>query len=453
MESSSAIVEEVDAGPEVLLELVLGAEVGACPVALDSGRFEEPDSRWLFVALDPFERVVAPGDPLAALDEALGRFRMEPIPIGAPAGFAVGAMSYDLGRRYEKLPSTAATDASCPDATFALYDCLLAHDYATRRSFAVSTGLPASGAARSQRAAQRLRDLTTRLRQTRIAERAEGGVASRPTSNFSRDTYAAAVLRAKEHIAAGDAYQVNVTQRFVATLGDVEPADLFRRLRRANPAAFAVFHASPERAIVSASPERFVRVQGRRAEMWPIKGTRPRGASPEDDRRLARELLDSEKDRAENVMIVDLVRNDLGRVAEFGSVVADEICTLRSLPTVHHLVSRVSAQLRSDASGCDVLRAAFPCGSITGAPKIRAMEIIESIEGVRRGLSMGSLGYASFDGSMDWNVAIRTLDIVDGVARFNVGGGVVADSDPIAEYDESLWKARAILEALEHTRR
>ena len=182
--------------------------------------------------------------------------------------------------------------------------------------------------------------------------------------------------------------------------------------------------------------------------MWPIKGTRPRGTTEPEDLRYATELVESEKDRAENVMIVDLVRNDLGRVAEFGSVAVDEICRLRALPTVFHLVSRVSARLRDDATVCDALRAAFPCGSITGAPKIRAMEIVEELEGVRRGLSMGAIGYIGFDGSADWSVAIRTAEIVDGVARFNVGGGIVADSEPDMEYEETLWKGRAILDAL-----
>ena len=247
---------------------------------------------------------------------------------------------------------------------------------------------------------------------------------------------------------AGDIYQVNLTQRFACAMDALEPFELFLRLRERNPAAFGAYLAEPGRHVVSASPERFLRVDGRRAEMWPIKGTRPRGADAESDARLAAELLASAKDHAENVMIVDLVRNDLGRVAEYGSVRADEICALRKLPTVFHLVSRVSGELRRGATGCDALRAAFPCGSITGAPKIRAMEIIEELEGVRRGLSMGAIGYATFDGRMDWSVAIRTVEIGDGTARFNVGGGIVADSDPDGEYDESLWKARAILDAL-----
>lgn len=443
------IVEEIDAGPEALVALALGTPEARRPVALDSAQYEEPDARWLLVARDPFTVIEADDtDPLARLDEALARFATGDVADGPPVGMAVGALGYDLGRRYERLPSTAHADAPWPDASIALYDCVLAHDYQTRRTFAVSTGLPERGSEGERRARRRLGELLDELRATSAIERVPGARSETPVSNFSRETYADAVRRVQSHIAAGDVYQINLTQRFTARLGDLTPGELFLRLRARNPAAFGAFLAEPGRAIVSASPERFLRVRGRAAEMWPIKGTRPRGATPEEDERNAAELLASEKDRAENVMIVDLVRNDLGRVADYGSVVADEICRLRALPTVFHLVSRVSARLGEGATGCDLLRAAYPCGSITGAPKIRAMEIVEELEGVRRGLSMGAIGYASFDGRMDWNVAIRTVEAIDGVARFNVGGGVVADSDPDNEYEESLWKARAILECL-----
>jgi para-aminobenzoate synthetase component 1 len=278
--------------------------------------------------------------------------------------------------------------------------------------------------------------------------RAAGGAAGRPVSNFTAAAYAEAVRRAQEYIAAGEVYQVNLTQRFAAPLAGLAPEEIFLRLRARNPAAFSSFLAVPGRTVVSTSPERFLRVRGRTAEMWPIKGTRPRGATAAEDARLAAELAASEKDRAENLMIVDLVRNDLGRVAEFGGVRVDELFEVRAYPTVLHMVSRVSASLRAGVGVADLVRAAFPCGSITGAPKIRAMEIIEELEGVRRGVSMGAIGYAAFDGPADWSVAIRTMEAAGDVARFNVGGGVVADSDPAGEYEESMWKARAILEVL-----
>lgn len=442
------IAEPVDAGPDQVLALVLTLASELRPVLLDSCGHAPPEATFLIAAFDPFAVVDSEGgDPLAALARRLSELVRGPAPGGLPAGAAVGALAYDLGRRYERIPSTAGIDAPSPEASIALYDVLVVHDYGRRQSFVVSTGLPLRGSAGARRARERARDVMNLL--ARAPRVAEGACASgQPASNFTRASYADAVRRAQSYIDAGDVYQVNLTQRFTTALGGLAPETLFLRLRRRNPAAFSAFLREPGRAVVSTSPERFLCVDGRRAEMWPIKGTRPRVANAAEDDRLAVELMASEKDRAENLMIVDLVRNDLGRVAEHGSVVVEELFGLRSLPTVHHLVSRVSATLREGASACDLLRAAFPCGSITGAPKIRAMEIIEELEGVRRGLSMGAIGYASFDGRMDWNVAIRTMEIVDGVARFNVGGGVVADSDPANEYEESLWKARAILEAL-----
>jgi para-aminobenzoate synthetase component 1 len=445
----TAIVEEVDASAEQVLALALGLPARLRPVALDSCGYEEPDAHRLIVAFDPFETTDAgASDPLAALDASIARYRREPLENGLPPGAAVGTLSYDLGRRYERLPATALVDVASPDASLALYDLLFVHDYRTGRTVAVSTGLPASGAEGARRARARLREALGALAAARQYARDNTAGAELPASNFTPERYAATVERAKAYIAAGDIFQVNLTQRFSARLGRLAPEELFLRLRERNPAAFAAWLAEPGRRVVSASPERFLRVSGRRIEMWPIKGTRPRGTTEPEDLRYARELQESEKDRAENVMIVDLVRNDLGRVAEFGSVTADEICRLRALPTVFHLVSRVSARLGDGATACDALRAAFPCGSITGAPKIRAMEIVEELEGVRRGLSMGAIGYAGFDGSADWSVAIRTLEVAGGVARFNVGGGVVADSDPRAEYQETLWKASALLDAL-----
>ena len=263
-----------------------------------------------------------------------------------------------------------------------------------------------------------------------------------------------AVRRIKELIAAGDIYQANLTQQFTVKLADncFEPEQIFLRLRRDHPAAFAAFIRRREDDVISASPERFLRVQfdqdARRVEAWPIKGTRPRGRNSAEDARLRSELQRSEKDRAENVMIVDLMRNDLGRVCQYGSIEVPELFSVQEHPTLFHLVSKVQGRLRDDVTAGALLRAAFPCGSITGAPKIRAMEIIDEIEGLPRGLSMGAIGYFTFTGTLDLNVAIRTMTVRDRAARFNVGGGIVADSDPALEYEESLIKARALFNAL-----
>jgi aminodeoxychorismate synthase component I len=265
----------------------------------------------------------------------------------------------------------------------------------------------------------------------------------------------AAVEQIKEHIAAGDIYQANLTQQFHVPLNARLSAErIFLNLRRDHPASFAAFLRRREDTVISASPERFLRVafraeDGERSiEAWPIKGTRARGTSAVEDAALRLELWESEKDRAENVMIVDLLRNDLGRVCRYGSIAVTELFTIQEHPTLFHLVSKVRGQLRREVTAGDILRAAFPCGSITGAPKIRAMKIIEAIEPAPRGLSMGAIGYFSFDGRIDLNVAIRTMVVKDSVARFNVGGGIVADSDPALEYEESLTKASALLRAL-----
>ncbi len=255
------------------------------------------------------------------------------------------------------------------------------------------------------------------------------------------------VERALEHIAAGDVYQVNLAQRFLVDPAPPLPA-LYRSLRDASPAPFLALHTLPGGGIASSSPERFFRIVGERIETWPIKGTRPRGRTPAEDLALAAALRQSEKDRAENVMIVDLERNDLGRVAEIGSVTVAELCGVASHANVHHLVSRVEGRLRPDAGPVDVIRALFPGGSITGAPKIRAVEIIDDLEPVRRGVYTGAIGYWDLSGDCDWNIAIRTVVLANGRASFHAGGGIVADSTPEAEYEETLVKASGMMRAL-----
>ena len=253
--------------------------------------------------------------------------------------------------------------------------------------------------------------------------------------------------RAKEYIAAGDIYQVNLSQRLSAPF-TADPFALYQRLAHENPAPFAAYFHTPDAAIVSCSPERFLQVRGREVETRPIKGTRPRGATPEEDARLAAELLASEKDRAENVMIVDLERNDLGRACEFGSVHVPELFAVEQYATVFHLVSTVRGRLRPEVTALDCLRASFPGGSITGAPKVRSMEIIEELEPTRRGVYTGAIGYLCFSGDMDTNIVIRTVVVKDGTAHFQVGGGIVADSDPEAEYQETMDKGVALARAL-----
>jgi para-aminobenzoate synthetase component 1 len=256
------------------------------------------------------------------------------------------------------------------------------------------------------------------------------------------------VRRTIDYIAAGDIFQANISQRLSSEIA-TSPWTLYRRLRAINPAPFAAYLDCGDPIIVSASPERFLRVTGRRVETRPIKGTRPRGRTPFDDRRLASELLASAKDRAEHVMIVDLERNDLGRVCKYGSVRVSELAALETYATVFHLTSTVNGRLLPGKTPVDLLRASFPGGSITGAPKVRAMEIIDELEPTTRGVYTGGIGYLSFTGDVDLNIVIRTFVITGGRAYFQVGGGIVADSDPEAEYQETLDKAKALIEALE----
>ncbi|MCD5401764.1 aminodeoxychorismate synthase component I, partial [candidate division NPL-UPA2 bacterium] len=267
------------------------------------------------------------------------------------------------------------------------------------------------------------------------------------SSNFVKEDYLKAVRKAKEYIGAGDIYQVNLSQRLSADLS-ILPFELYKRLRQINPAPFASFLNFDGIAIVSASPERFLCLRGRQVETRPMKGTRPRGQDRREDERQKAELLNSEKDKAELVMIVDLERNDLGRVCEYGSVRLREPRTLEPYATVFQTTATVEGMLRKGKDRVDLLKATFPGGSITGAPKVRAMEIIDELEPTKRNLYTGSLGYLSFSGEMDLNIVIRTFLLKEGKAYFQVGGGIVADSDPEAEYEETLDKAKALIEAV-----
>lgn len=274
-------------------------------------------------------------------------------------------------------------------------------------------------------------------------------------SNFSRDEYLATVELVKEHIRDGTTYQTNLTQQLRVKLDDYFSASYaFSRLRARHPAPFLAYIDRGDSTVISASPELFFRVEGDRITTSPIKGTRPRGITPDEDARLRKELATSQKDLAENTMIVDLLRNDLGRVCEFGSVAVDELCAIKEFPSLFHMESTISGKLRDDASVSDIFKALFPCGSITGAPKISTMRIIDELEPTPRGLSMGCIGLylppglVSYERIIETSVAIRTAVIRENVATFNVGGGIVIDSDPEAEYAETLTKATALLDAL-----
>jgi len=411
---------------------------------------------------------IAAADPLELLGRLLACYRVKSEPELPPfqAG-VIAVLGYELGRTIELLPQAEADELRLPQLCANFYDWCIAIDHERAEAWLVSTGLPArSWQERACRAAERAAGVIERIGSAERLGLAQAGTprhaACQPaeqttrfplqgvphvTSDFSRQDYLRAVERALEYIRAGDIYQVNLSQRLEAEqrLGPVEQ---YLRLRRANPAPFAAYFDAGDFVLLSSSPERFLQLRNGQVTTRPIKGTRPRGDSPEQDVRLRRELAESEKDRAENVMIVDLLRNDLGRVCRYRSVRVCDPLHIETFRYVHHLVSEVRGLLRPECSAVDLLRAAFPGGSVTGAPKIRAMEIIAELERTVRGPYCGSLAWFNFAGDMDSSILIRTIVAARGRLQFGVGGAIVADSDPAAEYEETLAKAAGLIAAV-----
>lgn len=423
------------------------------------GRDPALHGRWSFIAFDPFETLVfREGDgiaPFEALKARLAGWRLPHVPHLPPfAGGAAGFFGYDLGRTLERLPPRArpfsVDDQHLPDMAIGFYDAVFAFDHLEHRLLLVSTGLPErDGPARKLRAKERAGRMRERIARHRATPPLAAGGTMPIASAFTRAAYERAVARVVDYIHAGDIFQANLSQRFEARLAAGDTAyGLYLRLRGENPAPFASFFNFGEGALVSSSPERFLLYKDGMVETKPIKGTRPRGATREEDARLAADLLASEKDRAENVMIVDLLRNDLSRVCADGTVTVEKLCALESFSHVHHLVSTVHGRLRADMTAVDLLAAAFPGGSITGAPKLRAMEIIAELEPTTRGPYCGAIGYTGFDGSMDSSIAIRTMIVAGDRVTFQAGGGITADSNPAREYEETIDKARAMMNAL-----
>ncbi len=428
------------------------------------------------------------------------------------AGGAVGYIGYETRHFIENVPEKNVDDLLMPHLYFAFYDCILVYDHIENRAYIISNGLPEEyEEKRIKRAGERIKEFKFKLETGNDSPSSTGvspvpsstgvspvpsstgvspvpsstgvspvpsstgvspvpsstGVSPVPSStgvspvhlgqrpvpppriksNFTRDKYLKAVKKVKDYIVAGDIFQANLSQRF-ETMLPVSPFMLYSRLRQVNPSPFSAYLNYPEGIIACSSPERFLKVSGNRVETRPIKGTRPRGRTPAEDRVMSQSLLGSSKDRAENVMIVDLERNDLGRVCQYGSIKVDELTSLETFPTVFHLTSTISGKLQADKGIIDLLKATFPGGSITGAPKVRAMEIIDEMEPNQRGPYTGSLGYISFNGDADLNIIIRTFILKGNKAYFNVGGGIVHDSQPELEYQETLDKARGLLRAL-----
>ncbi|MEZ6110025.1 MAG: aminodeoxychorismate synthase component I [Pirellulaceae bacterium] len=468
---SLPLVEELIPAPDPVTVFRKLAKRRRC-LFLDSALRHSSLGRYSFVTADPFDELtlaVDVGDPLEQLAARLEPYHTDSLPALPPfQGGAAGLLGYELGRSFERLPSPRFDEFGTPALSLGLYDVVVAFDHQAERAWLVSQGFPALNARlRERRARERLHLFRAWLTEANdaAAEVCTPPLAARPitveslapqfpvdrfpglSSNFSEAAYLEAVQRAVEYVHAGDVFQVNLTQRLLHPASD-NPIALYLRLRERNPATFAGYYDLGEFQIVSASPERFVQVRERQVETRPIKGTRQRMARPEADLFAADDLQQSEKDRAENVMIVDLMRNDLSRVCRPDSVRVTQLCKLEAYQYVQHLVSAVEGTLADGRQPLDLIRAAFPGGSITGAPKVRAMEIIAELEPTARGPYCGSLGYLGFDGSLDLSILIRTITAGRGWWQLPVGGGIVAQSDPRSEYEETWHKATGLVRAL-----
>jgi para-aminobenzoate synthetase component 1 len=428
---------DTDISDAVLVDLFCRADYG---FALDSTLSFGSLGGWSFYGSDPFE--IVHGDKgISAFRDLLAQYSLE-THIDIPfIGGAVGFFSYDYGRFIEKLPSVAKDDLETPPFLFGLYDGIVAKNHTTGAVYLVASEVYESANSSFKRLEERL-GKRFELKSTE-AKFSFGNW----EWNTSEDEFCQSVNRIRSWIASGDVYQVNLSRRRETEFSG-DTVALYQALRKGNPAPYSGFFNAKELRLISTSPEQFIKKEGNRLVTRPIKGTRPRGVSASEDRALAKDLVLSEKDRAELLMIVDLERNDLGRVAEFGSISADTQYTIEYYESVMHATAEVRATLLPDKDFLDVVQALFPGGSITGAPKVRAMEIIDTLEPNRRGVYCGSFGYIGFNQNAELNISIRTLQHVKNRLFYSVGSGIVWDSDPEDEYDETVAKGKAIEDTL-----
>ncbi|MDQ4148889.1 MAG: anthranilate synthase component I [Actinomycetota bacterium] len=439
------------------------ADPGAASFLLESVEHGERWGRYSFVGVDPFliltsndGRVefegdplgeVPSGNPLEVLRQLLKGFSTPVIPELPPliAG-GVGYLGYDVVRYLEKLPQSTVQDVRVPEAMLIFARTLFVFDHLRQRINVVSNIV---GDEDYDEAVERTKRLIAKLGEplAYAPQTPTPGEVELPPSTLGREGYCRAVERAKEYIRAGDIFQVVPSHRFSVPL-DADPFDVYRMLRLVNPSPYMFFLRHPNVTVLGSSPEPLVTVNGRRVVQRPIAGTRPRGATEEEDLANEQALLADEKERAEHVMLVDLSRNDLGRVCTFGSVRVEEMMVVERYSHVMHLVSQVAGELLEGKTALDALYASFPAGTVSGAPKIRAMEIIDELEPTRRGPYSGVVGYFDFTGNLDTCIALRTACIVDGKIHIQAGAGVVADSDPEREWEETVSKAKALLSAV-----
>lgn len=398
------------------------------------------------------ESEIKSGSPLSAVKEILARYR--PVPSeGLPrfSGGAVGFVSYDMVRFFEELPEQTIDDLDVPDSQFIITDTMLVFDNVSQTIKIVSNAFVEGGdlSAVYENTIRKISALEEKLKAPRTSTPGAGDRSALSfESNIEEETFKQAVTRIKEYIYEGDAIQVVLSQRLKFSI-KVDSFDIYRALRTINPSPYMYYLKFGELQVVGSSPEVLVRLEDDKVEVRPIAGTRKRGKNEEEDLELEKELLADEKELAEHIMLVDLGRNDLGRVAEISTVEVDERFTIERYSHVMHIVSNVRGKLKKGLDCFDVLEAAFPAGTLSGAPKIRAMEIIDELEPTRRGLYGGAVGYISFNGNMDTAIAIRTLLIKGNTAYLGVGAGIVADSVPETEFEETMSKGRALLKAIE----
>jgi len=414
---------------------------------LESVEGGERLARYSFIGFQPRHLDLGEGNPLDALASVAAEVTAPVKGIPRFHGGAVGYLGYEAARHFERLPEAKGAAPPMPESAFLTAEDLAVFDHVTRRLMLLTIHRP--DREDYETAVARIDEMEMRLASDLVAPAVHGTDGASWKSNMTRGQFHAMVDAAREHILGGDAFQVVVSQRFSKPLA-ATPFDVYRCLRAINPSPYMFFLAlGGDRHVVGTSPEKLVQVEHGRVETRPLAGTRRRGADPAEDARLENELLNDLKERAEHVMLVDLGRNDVGRVAKPGSVTVDRLMEVERYSHVMHISSTVSGQLRDGRTSLDALRAAFPAGTVSGAPKIRAMEIIADLEPDRRGVYAGSLGYVSFGGNLDMAITLRTVVVADGVAYVQAGAGVVADSKPEREFEETLEKAGAMFKAVE----
>ncbi len=432
------------------------------PFFLDSGKHHDKFGKFSFIGFAPLAVFKAKGDKIEIIENnSLHEFinsksldifqnffdkytKNHKSPFPFSGGF-VGFLSYDLCRKIEKIPSLSEDDKNIPDICFGLYDGIFVYDHKKRDCFIVAHGI-------NEPAGNIIKNLNTIIKQAnkknQYVKSPHKKIKNEITSNFSKEEYIKSIGRVKRYIKNGDIYQANLTQRF-ETKYTRDAWLLYQRLRNINPAPFSSFIDYGDFQIISSSPERFIRVDKRKIQTRPIKGTIARGINKKEDIVNKKILLNSEKDKSELIMIVDVARNDLGRISKIGTVKVEKLFSLEKYPTVYHLASTITGELREDVKFADIIKATFPGASITGAPKIRAMEIIDELEPTRRNIYTGSIGYLDFNGDMDFNIVIRTIVLKGAKAFFQAGGGIVWDSDKESEYKEAILKAKTLRKAVE----